>query len=583
MKALLYACLLLLPGLTFGQASVENYPVDPASVAHPGVPKGEVLKFTLQTSKIFPGQMHEYWVYIPAQYDGTKPACVYINQDGVQNKAPIVFDNLINSKEMPVTIGVFVSPGRIVAADLKTALDRYNRSLEYDGLGDGYARFLLQELLPDVEKQKTTDGRSIHLLKTGNDRAIGGNSSGAIAAFTATWEKPDEFSKVFSGIGTYVGLRGGERYSSLIRKYEPRAMRVFLQDGSNDQNTYPGDWFFANQMMERSLQFAGTQVEHAWGEGNHNGKQAEAMFPAAMRWLWKDYPAAITTGISKNVMLHDINIPGEGWELVGEGYGFTEGLAASATGEVYFQDIPNSKTYKVGLDGKVIDLKIDSKMAGGTGFDDKGIRYTVATATNQILSYDAKGKEKVVASGIAGNDIAVAKNGNIYVTAPDGMEKASKIYLVRANGEKVVVDEGMKYANGLALTPDQTQLYVAEMGTHFVYLFSIKPDGTLANKQRYDWLYTPDNQDNAGADGLKVDSAGRVYVATRLGIQVADQAGRVNIIFPIPNGQPANLCFGGSNFDVMYVASKDKVYRRKFKTRGINTFEGPTKPKKPSL
>jgi gluconolactonase len=175
-----------------------------------------------------------------------------------------------------------------VAADQKTALDRYNRSFEYDGLGDAYARFILQELLPDVEKQKATNGRAIHLLKTGNDRAIGGNSSGAIAAFTAAWEKPDEFARVFSGIGTYVGLRGGERYSSLIRKYEPRAMRVFLQDGSNDQNSYPGDWFFANQMMERSLQFAGTEVQHAWGEGNHNGKQAEAVFPAAMRWLWKD-------------------------------------------------------------------------------------------------------------------------------------------------------------------------------------------------------------------------------------------------------------------------------------------------------
>jgi gluconolactonase len=583
MKALLYACLLFVPIVTVGQAPVENYPIDPASVAQADVPKGEVLKFTLQNSKVFPGQMHEYWVYIPAQYDGTKPACVYINQDGIQNKAPIVFDNLINSKEMPVTIGVFVLPGRIVAADQKTALDRYNRSFEYDGLGDAYARFILQELLPDVEKQKATNGRAIHLLKTGNDRAIGGNSSGAIAAFTAAWEKPDEFARVFSGIGTYVGLRGGERYSSLIRKYEPRAMRVFLQDGSNDQNSYPGDWFFANQMMERSLQFAGTEVQHAWGEGNHNGKQAEAVFPAAMRWLWKDYPKPITTGESKNAMLHDIAIPGEGWELVGQGYDFTEGIIANAAGEVYFQDIPNSKTYKIGLDGKITDLKIDAKKAGGTGFDDKGVRYTVATATNQILSYDAKGKEKVVADGFAGNDIAVAKNGNMYVTAPDGMEKPGKIYLVKPNGEKQVVDEGLKYPNGLTLTPDQTQLYVAEMGSHFAYLFSIKEDGSLTNKQRYDWLYMPDTQTDAGADGMKVDTAGRLYVATRLGIQVADQAGRVNIILPLPSGQSANLCFGGSNFDIMYVACKDKVYRRKFKTRGINTFEAPYKPMKPRL
>jgi gluconolactonase len=583
MKAILHACLLFLPFLTFAQAPVENYPVDPASVVHQGVPKGEVLKFTLTDSKIFPGQMHEYWVYIPAQYDGKKPACVYVNQDGIQNKAPVVFDNLINSKEMPVTIGVFVMPGRIPAVDPDKALDRYNRSLEYDGLGDAYARFILQELLPDVEKQKATDGRPIHLLKTGNDRAIGGNSSGAIAAFTAAWENPNEFSKVFSGIGTYVGMRGGDRYSSLIRKYEPRPYRIFLQDGSNDQNNYPGDWFFANQMLERSLQYVGTQVEHAWGEGNHNGKQAEAVFPAAMRWMWKDYPAPITTGKTKNVLLGNMLIPGEGWELVGEGYAFAEGLVANAKGEVFFQDMMNSKTYKVGLDGKVTDLGINAKRALGTGFDDKGVRYSVSTTTNQVLSYNVKGREKLFADGVHGNDIAVAKNGNLYISSPYGAETPGKVYLVKPNGEKMVVDEGIKYPNGIALTPDQTQLYVDATASHFVYLFTINADGTLSNKQRYVWLYSPDAGDSSGADGMKVDTAGHVYVSTAMGVQIADQAGRVNAILPMPTGSPLNLCFGGPNFDIMYVSCKDKVYRRKFNVRGLNNFEQPIKPMKPRL
>jgi len=579
-------CLFVLfasPHFTFAQAPVENYPVDSASVVHAGVPKGEILKFTLENSKIFPGQMHEYSVYIPKEYDPAKPACVYINQDGIQANAPVVFDNLIYSKEMPVTIGVFVSPGRIVAADQKNALDRYNRSFEYDGLGDAYARFLLEELLPTVEKQKATDGRAIHLLKTGNDRAIGGQSSGAIAAFTAAWEKPGEFSKVFSGIGTYVGLRGGDRYSSLIRKYETKPIKVFLQDGSSDQNIYAGDWWFANQMMERSLQFAGNPVMHAWGEGGHNGKQSQAVFPAAMRWLWKDYPQPVQVQKTKNPYLNDILIPGEDWELVGQGYGFTEGPSVNAKGEVFFQDIPNSKTYKIGSDGKPEQLHLDSKKAGGTAFGPDGTRYTAATATNQILSYTIDNTMKVIADGIACNDLVVAKNGNIYVTAPDGPEKAGKIYLIRPNGEKLVVDEGLKYPNGIALTPDQTQLYVPASAAHWVWLFQVKADGTLANKQKYDWLYSPDAEDNAWPDGLKCDTAGRVYVATRLGIQVADQAGRVNAIIPVPTGMPSNLCFGGPNFDIIYITSNDKVYRRKLRVRGANAFEAPVKPMKPRL
>ena len=230
MRKIFLAALLLFSLSVFAQAPAENYPVDSASVEHAGVPKGEVLKFVFDSSKIFPGTWREYWVYVPAQYNPAVPACVYVNQDGIQWNAPVVFDNLIYSKEMPVTIGVFVNPG-IVKARNDSALNRYNRSFEYDGLGDAYARFILTEILPEVEKKKTSDGRAIHLSKKGNDRAIGGSSSGAVCAFTAAWEKPNEFSRVFSAIGTYIGLRGAERYPTLIRKYEPKAIRIFMQDG----------------------------------------------------------------------------------------------------------------------------------------------------------------------------------------------------------------------------------------------------------------------------------------------------------------------------------------------------------------
>ena len=203
--------LIVLQATVFAQVPAVKYPVDSASVEHAGVPKGEVLKFTFNHSAIFPGTTRDYWIYIPAQYQPDKPACVYVNQDGIQWKAPVVFDNLIYKKEMPVTIGVFVTPGKVVAAGGAESADRFNRSFEYDGLGNAYAKFILNELLPEVEKQKAGDGRVIRLSKSGNDRAIGGSSSGAVCAFTAAWEFPDQFSRVFSAIGTYVGLRGADR------------------------------------------------------------------------------------------------------------------------------------------------------------------------------------------------------------------------------------------------------------------------------------------------------------------------------------------------------------------------------------
>lgn len=313
MKRFLLLICLFVPLLATAQSPEEAYPVDPASEEHADVPKGEVLKFVFDKSNIFPGTWREYWVYIPAQYKPDVPACVYVNQDGVQWKAPTVFDNLIHQKEMPVTIGVFVMHGRVKAADPNAANDRFNRSFEYDGLGDAYARFILEEILPEVEKQKASDGRQIRLSKNGNDRAIGGSSSGAVCAFTAAWERPDAFSRVFSAIGTYVGLRGADRYPTLVRKYEPKPIRIYMQDGANDLNIYAGDWWMANQTMLRALTFAGYEVKHQWGEGGHNGRQGTSLFPEAMRYLWKGWPGQVKRGQSQNAFLSALLIPGEEW------------------------------------------------------------------------------------------------------------------------------------------------------------------------------------------------------------------------------------------------------------------------------
>jgi gluconolactonase len=546
------------------------------------VPKGEVTQHVFDKSKVFPGTTRDYWIYVPKQYDASKPACVYINQDGIQYKAPEVFDKLIAEGSMPVTIGVFVMHGRVKAQN-DQALDRFNRSYEYDGLGDNYARFLLDELLPEVETKKTADGKAIKLSQDGNDRCIAGASSGAICAFTAAWERPDAFRRVYSTIGTYVGLRGGQDYSTLVRKYEPKPLRIYLQDGSNDLNIYGGDWWIANQQLERSLSFAGYEVTHNWGDGGHDGKHATEIFPEAMKWVWKDWPAGIKAG-KGSPQLQEILIPGEDWKLVGEGYRFTEGPAVNAVGEVFYNDVGAGKTFKVAVDGTVSQWLDNNDGADGQAFGPDGRLVAAAGKINAITARDASGNVTKLADGFRGNDLVVRHDGGIYVTEPgwNGTDP-SKIWYVSPTGEKKVVDTGLKFSNGICMSPDQSLLYVADTRSHWVYSYQIQADGSLAYKQKYYHLHVPDTADDSGADGLRTDRDGRLYVATRMGIQVCDQAGRVNCIIPTPNGKLANLCFGGKDYQTIYACCGDKVYSRKVKTTGAQGWQQPNKPANPRL
>src|SRR5687768_823853 len=232
-------------------------------------------------------------------------------QDGLQYNAPVVFDNLIHKKSIPPLVGVFVMHGRVRAPSAE-ALDRMNRSFEYDSVSEDYARFLVDELLPHVAA-----AHGLSLSTDPNDRAIAGNSSGAIAAFTAAWQRPDAFRRVFSAIGTYVGLRGGDQYPVLVRKTEPKPIRVYLQGNKNDTwNPLFGNWFTANTAMEAALNFAGYEVTHMWQEGGHETKQATAIFADAMRWLWKGWPEPVKGGWSANNMLTSILDAKEQWQLV---------------------------------------------------------------------------------------------------------------------------------------------------------------------------------------------------------------------------------------------------------------------------
>ena len=314
-----YFLIVLLAGfqtITFAQdISNKSYPYEPSSNASGDVPKGEVLKFSFNHSKLYPGIHRSYWVYIPKEYTPEKPACLFVCMDGVMFNAPTLFDYLINNKEMPVTIGVFIESGYIIKND--TTVIRYNRTNEFDNLNDHFVRFIEEEILPDVIKQKTTNGRQINISPYANDHAVAGLSSGAICAFTAAWQRPDLFSRVFSAIGTYVGMRGGDQYPVLIRKTEPKAIRVYLQDNNNDTwNPLFGNWFKANIDMEAALNFAGYEVTNMWQEGGHDGRPANHIFADAMRWLWKGWPEPVKSDWSANDMLKTILDSNEHWRPV---------------------------------------------------------------------------------------------------------------------------------------------------------------------------------------------------------------------------------------------------------------------------
>jgi gluconolactonase len=301
-----------------------------------------------------------------------------------------------------------------------------------------------------------------------------------------------------------------------------------------------------------------------------------------MRWLWKDWPTPVKAGHGSQP-LQQVLIPGEGWELVGEGYKFTEGPAVNTKGEVFFNDIPESKTYKIGPDGKPSLYLSDSKHANGQAFGPDGRLYAVATGSEQVLSYGDDSQPKVVAEGFRGNDLVVLHDGSLYVTNPGRDPEPSKVWYISPRGEKKEVDTGLKFSNGVALSPDQSLLYVAESRSHWVWSYQIQPDGSLAAKQRYFHLHVPDTADDSGADGMRIDRDGRLYVATRMGIQVCDQAGRVNCIIPTPNGRITNLAFGGPDFDILFATCGDRVYKRKVKVRGANAYEPPIKPAAPRL
>ena len=543
------------------------------------IPKGQIKTGAFASSLIFPGTVRSFAVFIPAQYDGSKPACVYVKTDGYNPAEKNLLETLIAAKEMPVTVGVFVAPGDL-PAPMKGTIGRRNRDFEYDGVSDNNARFLVEELLPFVAKEY-----HLKLSTSGNDRCIAGGSSGGIAAFTAAWERPDQFSRVYANSGSFVAFRGGHEFPTLVRKFEAKPIRAYLTTGTGDMENAAGDWFLLDQEMDKALRFSGYDYFFRIINGGHVAGYYD-YFMEAMSFLWKDWPKPVQSGAGAP-RVRDILLPDEKWEALAwqEPNGQTanrprheaRGPACNAEGEVFFADTAANKVYRIGLDGNVREFLADAGHANSVSFGPQGQLYAVSDTTGKVMSYDATGKGRLVSEGIRGNYVLALPGGGLYVTVNEARNgnkpaKEGNVWFVK-DGRKTQVAGGLKFAAGLAYRPDQWLLSVADGRSKWAYSYQINPDGSLANPERFFWLHVPDWEDDAGAEAVCYAKEGQMLVATRWGIQVCADDGPTQVILPLPDhSRVLGVCLGGREGDTLYAFCGDKIWKRKVKIHAMGAF-----------
>ena len=521
------------------QAYNVRAPFDPATVKLEEGMRGEVIKFSLSDSQIYPGAQREILVYVPRQYDGSKPACLLVCMDGILYDATTVMDNLIASGEMPVTIGVFVNPGVVYDEDGEVV--RYNRCKEFDSTDDSFATFLENEVLTKVEGMQTESGKTIHLSLDANDRAITGASSGGIAAFTAAWNRPDLFSRVYTTVGTFVAMRGGHEYPAVVRKTEPKPLRIYMQDGWYDVwNPIFGEWFEYNLLMESAFNFAGYEVFHHWNRGNHSIKYGTLAFPDAMRWLWKGYPARVQKGWSNNGMLQDILLKDEDWQEIALPMEIDSDLFATADSSIVFSSHATiHKVSPAGVCTRVGELKSGERLLGedlitrGTTLYHKGAK--VADALHGLVAAQ------------------VLSDGHYLALCNDRAKSKPNVWVVSAG------------SRALAVAPDYRFCVTGEEKTHHLISTIIGKDGEMKYSEPFYYLHDLSNGVKQMAGNMAFDTKGNLYVATEMGVQVADHNGRVRAILSLPAGRVQSLAFAGN---YLYVLCGNRLFVRKMNAEG---------------
>ena len=560
-KLLTILMLLTLTNVVAQQRDHYRVAFDPATVRNEEVAAGEVLKRSFNTSEIYPMTSRDYWIYIPAEYDASKPACLFVCLDGITYNAPTVFDNLIATGQMPVTIGVFVSPG--VVRDADGGVIRYNRSNEFDRTDGTFARFLIEELLPEVERQTASDGRPIRLSTDPNDCAIAGSSSGGICAFSAAWARPDRFARVFSAVGTYVSMRGGNEYQAVIRKTEPKRLRIFLQDGLYDVwNGIFGDWYEANILVESALNFSGYEVAHAWGRGGHSNAHADRIFPDVMRWLWKGWPRSIQVGRSQNDMLATILPEEGGWSRI-EGANVADKLFVCGD-KVVFADADQVRDTEGDTQ---LRLKANERLLGA---DAEGLY--LSNVKNDIIRVVDGRRVKIASAQSKVEQLIATDNLNHYFMCENSLVKVDQ------KGMVTVVNDGLKCGSALAIYPNHRLLICNEPSTRWLLSYVLDEQGEPMAGQRFYWLHNTTGDDSQQVGQMTFDENGNLYVATSMGVQVCDQNGRVRAILPLPDSAPIrSLAFVGTKLYV--VNERGEIYVRELKVSGAQPWQTATSPK----
>lgn len=551
----------------------------PDAIRRQGVPTGEIRSMGKLDSKVYPGTSREWWIYVPEQYRESESAAIMVFQDGERMKSesrwriPIVFDNLIHRGEMPTTLAVFINPGRSTNKP-QTNGKFSNRGFEYDSLGNRYARFLTEEILPEVESQ-------YNISRDPSMRAIGGSSSGGICAFTAAWERPDVFQKVFTSVGSFTHLRGGNIYPALVRKTEPKPIRIYMADTSGDIDNAFGSWPIANERMASSLDYMGYDLHFEWAEGYaHNADFGSFNFPDAMKWLWRDeqYERSIDTGddLRGDLTLLDLLIPDEDWELVADGLGFADALCSDQHGNLYYCDMRQPAVIRINTKTGERSVVCRESVSGLEFNPDQTLLYACQGSKGRIISIDPRdGVVQTLTAGVKPNDLAVTNDGYILFT----QTATSEVIKVNPKtGEKSVVDRGITKPNGIALSNDGGTLAVSDYGGTHTWTFRVNPEGILDAKMpsmpmrlrinpdgQFKFNEKPQYVSAARGDGMAVDHKGRYYVTSDVGIQIFDPTGRPCGVLPkVDLDQPLTTCIiGGSDNSSLYIAQGKRIYKRR--------------------
>ncbi len=624
MKPILFSLLLLSAAMAL---PAQDYTLGPDSQPQDGVPKGTVTKFVLPPGKSYPGTPHDCSVYVPAQYDASKPTPFMIFLDGSQAlgdsmRVPVVVDNLIAKHDLPPMIAIFVDPG-ILPVVSDAAQNRYNRIYEYDSLTPRFSEFLLDELIPAVAK-------NYNLSKNPDDRGLSGVSTGAVGAFMAAWNRPDQFHRVLSFIGTYVSMKGADTLPALVRKTEPKPIRIWMQDGTQDHISPPepygssmfGSWPINNQVMYQALEFAGYDVKFEMGTEAHNLKQGGADLPDALRWLWREYPAPIVAHEpaaaqqpeydTVNRVFSTIYLD-KPWQQIGGEFGEILTLAADRNGNIYLPDATNKKILRVDPQGNVAPFievpdsapEPDSTLILRTGPGDRLYAY-IPMATNSnfdrgsIVSWSTANEKasdrQIIAPALSGvRDFVVMRNGTIYSLDVPVFDMGTSFARIDLSGkshnayDQTDIGFDMVFPSRLALSPDQSMLVVNDEFSRYSWSLQIAADGSLVNGEPFYRIELPETtmqNDQGDVSAVAEDSDGRAYLATALGIQVAMQNGRIVEILNPPIATSESLTaitFAGSaDQNWIYVAQDGKLFRRPVKVTGANAWTV-VKPPKPTL